>query len=341
MKNKIVSIIVPCLNERNYIEKFLDDALNQKIGDWILEVIVADGGSNDGTREILDGMVCQFPQLQWIDNPLRIVSTGLNLAIAKASGSVIIRMDVHSHYKIDYVLKCIKTLEDTGATCVGGPWIAKGYTPTQRAIAAAFQSRIGSGGASSRITSYSGWVDTVYLGAWWRNDLLKLGGFDESLVRNQDDELALRINRQGGRIWQSSEISSNYVPRSSMTALFRQFSQYGYWKIPVILKHRLPASSRHLAPFAFFSVILFLAISSLFWGEARFALLGFIFIYLLALVFGTSAQRTKLNKGDPQWLTIVAVGVMHIGYAIGFGRAIFDLYLNNTNGRKSMSKTTR
>lgn len=337
----IVAVIVPCRNERDHIEAFVGDVLRQHTGDWALEVIVADGQSDDGTRECLQALAAREPRLRWIDNPGRIVSTGLNLAIAAARGEVVVRMDVHTRYAEDYVLQCVRALASTDAMCVGGPWVAEGRTPAQRAIAAAFQSRIGSGGAASRRTDFSGWVDTVYLGAWRRADLQRLGGFDETLVRNQDDELSLRIHRQGGRVWQSADIRSVYVPRPSLAALYRQFSQYGYWKIPVIRKHRLPASPRHVAPFAFFAGLGGLAVAAPFWAPAGVLLAVLLLMYLAALVAGTHAQRAALGADVPGWLTLAAVATMHLGYAVGFGRAIWDFWVLRKGGRQAMTQLTR
>lgn len=337
----IVSVIVPCRNERNFIEAFVNNALQQQVENWVLEVIVADGLSDDGTRDYLQAKASVESRLRWIDNPGRIVSTGLNLAIESAVGAIIVRMDVHTRYADDYILQCMRALKSTGAICVGGPWVAEGQSPKQRAIAAAFQSRIGSGGAASRRADFSGWVDTVYLGAWRRSDLVRLGGFDESLVRNQDDELALRIHRQGGRVWQSADILSAYCPRESMVSLYRQFSQYGYWKIPVIRKHKLPASLRHLAPFAFFSLLVIFALLTPLWAPAGAILTCLILFYVGALGIGTRRQRVALGSSGLGWLTIAAVATIHLGYAVGFARAVLDFWVLRKGIQPTMTRLTR
>lgn len=339
----LVSVIVPCRNEYNYIADFVSGALSQICEGWALELIIADGQSDDGTRDRLRQLAATESRLRWIDNPGRIVSTGLNLAIEEASGDIVVRMDVHTRYENDYIKECVRALQSTGAMCVGGPWVAEGHTPTQRAVAAAFQSRIGSGGAASRRRGFSGWVDTVYLGAWWRADLVTVGGFDETLVRNQDDELCLRIHRRGGRIWQSSAIRSVYVPRDSFAMLYRQFNQYGYWKIAVIRKHRLPASLRHVAPFAFLACLTAMAILSPVLRPAGWALCTLMGLYLVAIVLGTRAQRGKagLNLWGSGALTILAVVIMHFGYALGFGRAIWDFFVCRQSAREAMAQLTR
>lgn len=337
----LVSVITPCRNEANFISGFVENVFAQVLSGIEIELLVADGRSDDGTRDQLDRLADLYPRLCWLDNPIGIVSTGLNLCIHKAAGMYIVRMDVHTYYQKDYIQQCVNALLSTDALCVGGPWLAQGTNPRQCAIAAAFQSRIGSGGASSRLSWYSGYVDTVYLGAWRRNDLLMLGGFDEGLVRNQDDELCLRIRRKGGRIWQSSAIRSVYYPRSSLLALYRQFSQYGYWKIPVIRKYRIPASPRHLAPFFFFLFISLLLVLIPFWHFAAFVLFVALLLYLLSVFIVAISARARLNSISLGCITVAAVVVMHSAYAIGFARAVIDFFFLRVKPRDSMARLTR
>jgi glycosyltransferase involved in cell wall biosynthesis len=173
-----VSIIVPCRNEKRHVAAFASSALAQSLPEgWTLEVVVADGLSDDGTREALAGMAARDPRVQFVDNPGRIVSCGLNRALVAASGDVVVRMDVHTEYAPDYVAECLAALQATGADNVGGPWRAvadAGGGPTQAAAAAAFQSRWVAGGALSRRLDYDGPADTVYLGAWPRPTLRAL-----------------------------------------------------------------------------------------------------------------------------------------------------------------------
>ena len=342
MAERCVSVIVPCRNERAHIAGFCADVLRQTLpSGWTLQVLIADGLSDDGTRELLSTLCAADAQLQVLDNPQRIVSGGLNRAMAAAQGEVIVRMDVHTSYAPDYVAQCLVALESTGATCVGGPWRPVGEGWPQAAIAAAFQSRFGSGGAASRRIDFSGPVDTVYLGAWRREDLLRLGGFDESLVRNQDDELNLRIVRSGGVVWQSADIRSTYTPRGSFAALFRQFYQYGYWKVPVIRKHRLPASPRHLAPFAFVSCLVVLAALALWSTLARMVLAGVLAVYaLVALASATRLTRAPHRLRDT--LGIAAAFVcMHLGYGLGFGRALVEWLLLQRPPGEAATRLTR
>src|SRR5579863_3983984 len=244
-----ISIVIPCRNEQQHINDFLDSLLAQDLPpDWRMEILVADGMSTDGTREILRQYAARVPSVRIIDNPGRIVSTGLNAAIQEAAGEVIIRMDAHTTYAPDYILECVKALETSGAENVGGPWVAVGRGTVSKAIAAAFRSPFCTGGGKAHDPNHEGEVDTVYLGCWPRMVFKVAGLFDPDLVRNQDDEFNFRLRRLGGRIWQSPRIRSSYTPRGSLVALFRQYMQYGYWKVAVIRKHRSLASWRHAVP---------------------------------------------------------------------------------------------
>ena len=336
-----VSIISPCRNEVNHIDAFIQSLLGQSSDGLALEFIIADGESDDGTSEKLARWAGADPRIKVIHNPGRIVSTGLNRAVEVARGDIIVRMDAHTTYKPDYIVECVKSLQSTGAMCVGGAWTASGSHPLQRAISTAFTSRFGSGGALSRRADYDGKVDTVYLGAWWRKDLQRLGGFDEDLIRNQDDELCLRITRSGGLIWQSSAIKSTYVPRNSLKALWNQYYQYGYWKVLVIKKHRLPASVRHVIPVVFIAcVTLSLLLTPV---HVVFGLLGLI---LLASYLSASLAAAMQVAGRPHQVRDVlyvvgAFSCMHFGYGLGFSKGVLDFFLRRRGPSLSMSRLTR
>ncbi len=324
--NPSITIVVPCRNEAVAIRAFLDSLLAQDLDGIEWEVIVADGMSDDGTRAILDEYCQEQPRVRVIDNPGRIVSTGLNAAIAAARGEVILRMDAHTVYEGDYVRQCVGTLRKTGADNVGGPWIARGEAYIARAIAAAFQSRFSAGAATSHDASYEGLVNTVYLGCWRKQTLSKLGPFDETLVRNQDDELNLRLIRAGGIVWQSPRIRSWYKPRNSLSALFRQYFQYGFWKVAVIRKHRLPASWRHLVPGTFVLVnVLLLLTAFLSWTlgarsvakDAGWAWASQAVAYGVLLLAASIATAEKRGWGLLPILPFVFV-VYHVSYGVGF-----------------------
>lgn len=269
-----VSIVVACRNEIRHISGFLDSVLEQNLAEFGWEVIVADGLSDDGTREVLREYCRQHTRLRTIANPGRIVSTGLNAAIRAARGNIIIRMDAHTQYATDYCLRCVETLEQTGADNVGGPARTHSSGKNGRAVDAAYNSPFCTG-ARFHDVNYEGWIDTVTYGCWRKATLERIGLFDENLVRNQDDELNLRLIRAGGKIWQNPEIMSWYSPRTTFSAISRQYFQYGFWKVAVIRKHRIPGSCRHLVPIAFIA-----------------ANLGLFAVWAMATLVGASRLET-------------------------------------------------
>jgi len=321
----LLSIVVACRNEIRHIRSFLESLNGQDLDgiDW--EVIIADGMSDDGTRQVLETQQQQMKRTRVIDNPGRIVSTGLNAAIAAARGEIILRMDMHTEYATDYCRRCLEALRLTGADNVGGAARTKASGVRARAIAAAFHSPFSTGGAKFHDENYEGYVDTVTYGCWRKSTLERLGLFDESLVRNQDDELNLRLTRAGGRIWQSAAIVSWYRPRSSISALFRQYFQYGFWKVAVIRKHLLPASWRHLVPAAFLAMnglLLGVALAaSVLNSDAYYVALdlwlGLVGIYLFTIL--VASVQTARNGG---WATLpylpVIFGAYHLSYGAGF-----------------------
>jgi succinoglycan biosynthesis protein ExoA len=320
-----VSVVVPCRNEIAHIQSFLDSLLAQDLRGLDVEIIIADGMSVDGTRDVLRDFEEEHPQIQVIENPSRIVSAGLNAAIRSARGDIIVRMDVHTQYKADYIRRCVENLNRTRAENVGGACIAVGRGCLGRAIASAFHSAFSVGGARWHRPSHKGFVETVHLGCWRRETLLRIGLFDESLVRNQDDELNLRLSRSGGKIWQSPDIVSWYRPRSSLSALFRQYLQYGFWKVAVIRKHRLPASYRHLIPALFILANLAAFAMALFGTFAGYAFLKLIALgvfeldavyVLVSLAFSFLAARRD------GWLLFpflpFVFATYHVAYGLGF-----------------------
>jgi len=308
-----VSVIMACRNEAPHIRDVLDSLLTQHLNRLRAEFLIADGASTDGTREIIAGYSrAHRGMIALIDNPRKIVSTGLNLAIQAARAPIILRVDAHTEYAPDYIATCVAALHSTGAGNVGGParthasgWIAE-------AIAAAYHSPFSCGGARFHQEDFEGWVDTVTYGCWRKETLVELGLFDESLVRNQDDELNLRLIRSGRRIWQSPSIVSYYHPRSSFCRLFKQYFEYGFWKVRVIQKHHLPASPRHLVPGLFVLSTILLP------------LFGAIYLWLviLAAYAAASVMASILTAKHYGWRLLpilpLVFAVYHYAYGTGF-----------------------
>lgn len=323
-----ISVIVPCRNERTHIEGFLEDTRRQRIPEgYKLEVIVADGASDDGTAGVLHAIEKQWPALHVIDNRGRIVSTGLNMAIRAAAGSVIVRMDVHTRYAPDYIEQSMAVLRETGADCVGGPWTPRGTNYVSKAIAVVFDSWFVSGGGRAHSRTYEGAVDTVYLGCWKRHAFNRYGFFDESLVRSQDNELNFRIRRAGGSVWQTPRIRSWYQPRSSIGNLFRQYVQYGYWKAHVLRKHRRPATFRQLVAPVFIALL-----SVLMAGAAFLPAAGLVLKVVLGCYALVSVLAALVACRRPQhWLYLPVIpalfGAHHLGFGYGYLRGLTDLFV--------------
>jgi succinoglycan biosynthesis protein ExoA len=334
------SIIIPCRNEVRHIERCLRSVLNQERPAAGFEVIVADGLSDDGTRRVLEKFATAHHEVRIIDNPGCIVPTGLNAAIRAARGPVIIRMDAHTEYASDYVRQCLAVLEETRADAVGGPWVARGAHLIHRAIAAAFQSPFCSGAGRAHDPTYAGPIDVVYLGCWRRAIFERIGLFDEELVRNQDDEFSFRLIRSGGVIWQSPRIKSWYTPRGSLPALFRQYAQYGYWKVRVIQKHRLPASPRHLVPGSFVLSLLVVLIASPWSPVARWSAVGLGGAYVIANLVA-SAHTAARSEWRLLPLMPLIFACYHFGYGGGFLQGIWDWIILRRRPRVSYTALTR
>ncbi len=321
-----LTVVVACRDEAKAIRPFLHSLLAQDFAGMTWEVIIADGMSTDGTRQLVDDYCREHPQIHIVDNPGKIVSSGLNSAIRAAKGKYILRMDAHTEYAPDYCAKCVEALERSGADNAGGPARTRVRGIVPRAIAAAYHSRFSTGGARFHDPEFEGWVDTVPYGCWRATTFDHLGLFDETLVRNQDDEFNLRLIRSGGKIWQDPAIRSWYSPRATLGGLFNQYFQYGFWKVAVIRKHRLPGSWRHLVPSVFVTAFL---------GLPVIALLGFLigatsagwFAAALSLalfaVYSTCLVAASLLAARTSgWVTLpylpLAFAAYHFSYGLGF-----------------------
>ena len=306
-----ISVIVPCRNERLHIDALLDSLLAQKTHGLNWEALIADGMSSDGTRDRVLDYSARDSRIHFVENPGLNAASGLNEAIRKSAGEIVIRMDVHTTYADDYLAQCVSTLEYSGADNVGGPWRARGDSYIQRAIAATFQSRFSAGGAPSHDPNFEGYVDSVYLGCWRRETFDRIGLFDTALARNQDDEWNFRLTLAGGRVWQSPHIRSWYNVRPSLRALAKQYFDYGFWKVAVIRKHGRPASWRHLVPGVFLLLNIVLLAT-----EPHIAPLIDVPYLALSLLF--SIQAADRSGWELLPALPIVFAVYHFAYGLGF-----------------------
>jgi succinoglycan biosynthesis protein ExoA len=305
-------------NEAAHIEGFVADIAAQDF-DAELELLVADGASTDASVERLRAAADREGiEVTVLDNPARWVSPGLNACIRAATGDLIVRVDCHSRYPTDYLRRCIAAAEETGAENVGGVFIPKGRTSSERAVGCAMNSPFGGihwtrHGDDQRVE-----VDTVPYGAFTPAAFEQAGLFDETLVRNQDDEFNLRLRLAGGRIVLDPAIRIFYTPRGSFSRLFRQYYEYGLWKPAVMSKHGRVVSARSLVPIAFVASLAVLGALSAFSGIARVLLALELVVYLIgALVFGVRAVRAGGERLRLLPRVIAAFVVFHVAYGIG------------------------
>ncbi len=316
-----ISTITPMRDEIASVEHFVADLAAQDF-DGELQVLVADGGSVDGSVERLEGAAREASlPLEVLDNPAGWVSPGLNACIGRATGDLIVRLDCHSRYPPDYLRRCAELAEQTGAWNVGGRVEPKGETPMERAVACAMDSPFGGIGWTRLGGTKPVEIDTVTFGAFRPAAFSAAGLFDEEMVRNQDDELNLRIREAGGRIILDPTLVVSYRPRGSLVRVWWQYYEYGLWKVRVMLKHRAILSMRSMAPLAFLVLIVLLAIAALFSTVALTLLVAVLALYLLgALVFALRGVRAR---GEPLSLAPQVMSVFpafHFGYGVGMAR---------------------
>lgn len=336
-----VTVALVCRNERDYIEQSLANLQHQQGMAGSYEIIVADGCSDDGTTEIVEAVARSDSRIRLIRNDGQIVPTGLNASIVAARGDIFVRADAHAEYAPDYVSNCVNALLASGADNVGGPQRtrAKGYF--QAANAAAFRSPFSVGGARFHDPAFEGDVDTVVFGCWWRKRLIELGMFDEQLVRNQDDELNYRIRRAGGRIWQTPRIEAWYYPRANPGGLFWQYFQYGYWKVRLLRKHKVPTSMRQLAPVVALFLAAFLGLASIF-SQAAFAILvALLGAYMICSVLASVQAAWRARRWSLLPVLPIVFGLYHLGYGLGYATGLYDACIGQDALRATASKLTK
>ena len=321
---RTVTVIMPIRNEGSFIDRSLGAVIEQDFPRERMQILVADGRSTDDTRARVQELGRRNPglALEIVDNPGGIVPTGMNAALRRAKGEVVVRVDGHTIIERDYIQRCLDALSRTGADCVGGRMDAVADAALGRAVALATSSPFGVGGARFHYSPREEEVDTVYMGTWPRELFQRLGGFDEEMVRNQDDELSYRIRERGGRIMLDPSIRSRYYPRTTLRTLWRQYFQYGYWKVRVMQKHPLQMKLRHFAPGALVATLLLTALVSPFAAAARLAFAGVAGVYLLANLVASAWTARRADLASAPWLPVV-FGALHLSYGAGFLTGLF------------------
>jgi len=312
-----VSIVVPMRNEEQYIARCLAALVAQDYPAELLEILVVDSMSNDRSRDIVSEWQSRYPYIQLLSNQKKQTSAGFNVGIKSASGDVIGLVSAHCEVEPDYVSQCVRYLEETGADNVGGLMRPVGDTYWEQTIVLCTTTPFGVGDSRFHYSEKEQYVDTVYMGMYRREVFERIGLFDESLVRNQDYELNYRLRAAGGRIFCTPAIKSWYHPRPSLTDLWRQYFQYGFWKSRVIRKHPASTRWRHLVAPAFVLAL---------FGSAALAVLvpqfWFAFAAILGLYLAVSLAVSVFLAARRGWKylpgLLLTFAVIHVGWGLGF-----------------------
>ena len=306
-----ISVILPVLNEEKYLEDSVKAILAQKY-DGKIEVILAVAPSEDRSLEIAQRLHINDARVVIVDNPTGRTAAGLNRAIAAAQYSIIVRVDGHSNIPNNYCHLVSEILEKTGAVNVGGVMAAEGQSLFQRSVARAMRSPLGVGASRFHTGGSAGEVDTVYLGAFRKEALLAVGGFDERFTRAQDWELNFRLRQAGGVVYFDPRLVVTYRPRSTIKALAKQYFEYGRWRRVVSRRHQGTINYRYLAPpFTVAATTISLLLG---WLVSPYllipALVYAVFILIASVVIGKSA-------GEILCLPTILL-TMHISWGLGF-----------------------
>lgn len=313
-----VAIVVPVRNEARHIEGCLRSVLYQDYPQERIQVLVVDGMSEDGSRELVSHFTQEHGNVRLLDNPGHTTPVAMNIGIRKADADVVIVLGAHAYLAPDYVGRCIATLRSSAADAVGGRLVAlPGKGIVAESISLAISHPFGVGNSRFRYSDDAGFVDTVPYGAYRREVLERVGLFDEKLVRNQDLELNHRIRAAGGRLFYTPAIRSYYHSRASLPALWNQNLQNGFWNVALLRQSPRGLSLRHLVPLFFVLSLVCSAILSIVSPIGLLVLLGIMLSYALLATVSSFlvARRTRWRHFFVlPWVFLC----LHLSYGFGY-----------------------
>ena len=317
----LVSFVVATWQEAAFIGPCLGRLLDQDL-DAGIEVLVVDGGSTDGTRELVEEVAARDGRVTVLDNPARVAPAAFNLGIAASRGRFVSLIGAHSLPQLDYASRLVRDFEESGAWVVGGRAVSQPAVdgPVAAGIARAMASPLGVGGATFRLSDQPGWADTGFPGAYRRALFERIGTFDETLVRNQDDDLHLRARLAGHRLWYDPALATVYHPRSTFKGLWRQYEDYGFWRWATLRKHRRLASPRQAAPGALVAGLVGGAAICLHRSRLRVLWVSGVSAWVVVLVAAGRRERRSGADAATAVSAAAAVGAMHLAYGAGFWR---------------------
>ena len=313
-----VSVVLPIRNEAQFIEENLEKLLQQDYPPDRFEIIVADGLSDDGTKQLVEQVSARDHRVRVVDNPQRIVPTGMNILIEQSRGDIVLRLDGHAYVAHDFIKQSVLALlrhQGQDVWAVGGPLVHDAHTPMGKAISAAMSHPLGVGNAHHRDPKFEGFGEGTNFPAMYRWVFDRIGLYDEALVRNQDDEFYFRIRQAGGKFFITPKIGYVYFVREKLSQLFRQYYQYSFWRIPVMLKHRQPTTLRQIVPSLFYlSMFLLLLLGIVFRSPLLACALPSV--YLTGLLLAGLSKIRSLGFSIAMRMPL-AIVTMHAGYAWG------------------------
>lgn len=322
----MITFIMPTRNEERFVEAAVRSLLDQSYPHDRIEVLVIDGASDDTTREIVAALASGDERVRLLDNPRRITAAAFNIGLRAASGEILSIVSAHAESAPDFAAIVADVFAQSGASLVGGRTLHRAAvdTPTARAICRASTSPFGLGGDRHHSNEQSGWIDTAYPSAYRRSLIEAVGEFDESLVRNQDDDFHLRAKQQGYPMRYDPRLRADYFARSTYRLLWTQYYAYGYWRAFTLHKHKSVASIRHLVPGMF---VLGVACGPVVWWSRTLRMvwlagvLGYAAIVAVAVARDTQRQTVR----DASHFAIALV-TLHTSYGTGFWRGVIALF---------------
>lgn len=333
-----VSVVIPCRNEEKHIQQCVESVLASDYPKELLHVLVCDGRSTDRTREIIQQFESN-PMVQLVDNPEQTTPFALNYGIQAVLTDVVIILGAHAEIATDYVRLCVETLiKYPDAGCVGGVLDTISEDEQTASIALSMSSSFGVGNAYFRTGERAGYVDTVAFGAYRRSVFERIGLFNPILARNQDDEFNFRLLKSGSKIFLNPEISAKYYVRSSFSKLFRQYRQYGYWKVFVNREQATVTTFRQLIPPIWVAYLCALPVAilvneylGLFW------VLGIFAYFTLSIYSAVRMAKSFMQVVQICW----SFYILHLSYGIGYLEGILDFILLRKSGGKQNTSLSR
>ena len=317
-----VAVVMPVLNEENYLEAAVLAILSQDYSGQI-QVVLALGPSNDRTDDVAARIVSGDARVSSVANPTGRTPEGLNAALAATTQEIVVRVDAHSELSDGYIRLAVETLQRTGADNVGGIMGARGVSSFEKAVAAAMTSPLGVGSASFHTGGDEGPTETVYLGVFKRSALERVGGYDPAFTRAQDWEMNHRIRETGGTVWFNPELFVTYRPRPSVLKLAKQYFEYGSWRREVMRRHpetrtRKSALRYYAPPLAVFLIVLGKIIGTIGFVMGNALVWGYVLpIGYVALTLVSSLTLVKRAGIGALWLPIV-LATMQLSWGVGF-----------------------